>query len=332
MSEVRRRRFLIAVGALLAAPLARAQAGKTYRVGFIATTTPVAGMLSDPTHVVNSGFGREMRERGYVEGRNFILELRSLEGRNERASEVVAELVRLKVDAIVTVGTAMARDAKRVTTTVPIVMGTVTAPVENGLVASLARPGGNITGLTLDTGPEIQGKRLELLRQALPEVSRVAFIGTREQWEDANGQSVRAAARALGLALFLAEHGPNDYSGAFGLISKERPQAIIVSQSPHHFTSRRLIAEFAAKNRLASMYYFREFVEAGGLMAYGADFQDLLRRTAIYVDRILKGAKPGDLPIEQPTKFELVINLKTAKALGVTIPPSLLLRADRVIE
>ena len=318
---------------LLAAPLAaEAQtAGKVYRVGLISTTTPVATILSDPTHPFNSGFRREMRDRGYMEGQNFILELRSLEGRMEQASEVVAELVRLNVDVIVTVGGEMTRAAKRVTTTVPIVMAPARAPVEAGLVASLARPGGNITGLTLDTGGE-QGKRLELLKEGLPKLRRVAYLGAKADWEGPGGISIRASARTLGLALFLAEFRANDYTGAFALIVSERPHAIITSPNAHHYTYRGLIAEFAARNRLPSMSYFRDFVEAGGLMSYGVDLRDIQRRAAIYVDKILKGAKPADLPIEQPTKFELVINRKTAKALRLTIPQSMLNRADEIIQ
>ena len=321
------------IAAILASALAaEAQtAGKVYRVGLISTTTPVATIMSDPTHPFNSGFRREMRDRGYVEGQNFILELRSLEGRMERASDVVAELVRLNVDVIATVGAEMTRQAKRVTTTVPIVMSS-RAPVEEGLVASLARPGGNITGLTTDAGGELEGKRLELLRDCLSGLRRVAYLGAKADWEGPGGMSIRASARALGLALFLAEFRPNDYAGAFGLIARERPHAIITSTNAHHYTYRGLIAEFAARNRLPSMSYFRDFVEAGGLMSYGVDARDIFRRAAINVDKILKGAKPAHLPIEQPTKFELVVNLKTAEALGLTIPPSVLVQADHLIR
>ena len=332
---ITRRTFLggLTLGTL-AAPLAgEAQtAGKVYRVGLISTTTPVATIMSDPTHPFNSGFRRQMRERGYVEGRNFILELRSLEGRIERASEVVAELVGVNVDVIVTVGPEMTRAAKRVTTTVPIVMAPARAPVQEGLVDSLARPGGNITGLTTDTGEELEGKRLEVLREGLPKARRVAYLGTKAEWEGPGGISIRASARALGLALFLAEFRPNDYTGAFALVARERPHAIITSINAHHYTYRGLIAEFAAKYRLPSMSTFLEFAEAGGLMSYGVDLRDIQRRAATFVDKILKGAKPADLPVEQPTKFELVINLKTAKALGLTIPQSVLLRADQVIQ
>jgi len=307
--------------------------GKVHRVSFILTDSPIAKMMGpEPAHAPFRAFLHEMRGRGYVEGQNLILARRSLEGRYERASEVVAELIRLKVDVIVSLLTPVIRDVRRVTTTVPIVMAASSAPVEAGLVASLARPGGNVTGLTSDTGPELEGKRLEILKEGVRGVSRVAFIGTSADWENERGQGARAAARALGLTLFLAEHGLNDYTGAFGVIARERPDALVTSFTPHHYVHRRLIIEFAAKNRLPAMYSFREFVEAGGLISYGADLRDNFRRAAIYVDRILKGAKPGDLPIEQPTKFELVVNMKTAKALGLTIPQTFLMRADEVIK
>jgi putative ABC transport system substrate-binding protein len=323
---------IVTLSIILATFAAEAQqAGKVYRVGIISSTTPVATIMSNPTHPWQSLF-REMRDRGYVEGQNLVLELRSLEGKIERASEVVAQLVRLDVAVIVTVGPEMTRAAKRVTTTVPIVMAPVSGPVEAGLVASLARPGGNITGLTLDIGPELEGKRLELLREVLPKLRRIAYLGTKAEWEAPRGVSIRAAAKTLGLALFLAEFRPNDYAGAFDLIASARPHAIITSTSPGSYTYRGLIAEFAARNRVPSMSHFREFVEDGGLMSYGVDLRDIYRRAAIYVDRILKGARPADLPVEQPTKFELVINMKTAKTLGLTIPQSILLRADQVIE
>jgi putative ABC transport system substrate-binding protein len=328
-----RRAFIAGMaGGLLAVPLAAAaqQAAKMYRVGLITTTTPVATLLSNPGHPLMS-FRRELRDRGYIDGHNFTLEVRSLEGRIERSAEIVAELIHLNVDAIVSVSAEITRRAKQVTTTVPIVMAPNRSPVEEGLVASLARPGANITGLTLETGGE-QGKRLQLLKEGVPKLRRVAYLGAKAEWNGREGIELRTEARVLGLALLLAEFRPNDYRDAFSVIAAERPDAMIVSTNPHNFTYRGLIAEHAVRNKLPSMFYFRDFVEAGGLMAYGADPRDILRRAAVYVDKILKGAKPGDLPIEQPTKFELVINLTTAKALGLTIPPSLLQRADQVIE
>ena len=334
MQDMTRRELLALLAATVGAPFAAEaqQAGRLYRVGIISTTSPLATITSDPHHPWQS-FIREMRDRGYVEGQNFVLERRSLEGKIvERAPEVVAELIRLNVDVIVTAAVEMTRAAKQVTTTVPIVMAPASAPVEEGLVASLARPGGNITGLILDIGPEMEGKRLGLLKEVLPKLRQVAYLGTQAEWGNPTGVSIRAAARTLGLALFLAEFRPNDYAGAFDLIARERPHAIITSTNPRNYTYRGLISEFAAKNRLPSMSYVREFVEVGGLMSYGVDLRDIYRRAAIYVDKILKGAKPADLPVEQPTRLELVINLKTAKALGLTVPPSLLLRADQVIE
>jgi putative ABC transport system substrate-binding protein len=328
-----RRQFVF--GLTLAAfrvPLAEAQAlGKVFRVGFLATTAPIAELVSDPTNPFNSGFRREMRDRGYVEGQNFILELRSVEGKIERASEAVAELVRPNVDVIVTQSPEMTRRAQRVTTTVPIVTF-VRAPVEEGLVVSLARPGGNITGLSNDTGPDLQGKLLELLQEGVPTLRRVAYLGSRAEWDGPGGTSARAAAAARRLTLRLAEPSLTDYTRVFDLIARERPDALIISQAGIHYPHLHLIAEFAARNRLPSMGSYREFVEAGGLMSYGTDIRDIYRRIAIYVDSILKGAKPADLPVQQPTKFELVINLKTAKALSLNIPRSLLLRADKVIE
>jgi putative ABC transport system substrate-binding protein len=329
---VDRRAFVAGLGAALAAPLgAGAQTGgKVHRVGFI-LITPLASVMSDPSHLFNAAFRAEMRDRGYVEGSNLVLDLRSVEGKTERASAIVSELVHLNVDVIVTTSPEMTRLAKRVTTTVPIVMY-CRAPVEEGFVASLARPGGNITGLTNDTGPDLERKRLQLFKEGLSKLRRVAYLGAKAEWEGPGGRSMRASATSLGLALFLAETRPDDYAGAFDLIVRKRLDAIIVSQDATHYSYRRVIAEFAARSSLPSMSSYREFVEAGGLLSYGIDTGYVYRHIATYVDKILKGAKPADLPIEQPTKFELVINLKTAKALGLTIPPSLLARADQVIQ
>jgi len=320
---------------IFAAPFAvdAQQAGRVYRVGLIFTTSPVSEMGgAEPAHPLARAFLHELRALGYTEGQNLVFERRSAEGKLERSGDIVAELVHLKADVIVAVGNDIPREAKRVTSTVPIVMATSSSPVEAGLVASLARPGGNLTGLTRDAGPELQGKRLELLKDALPKISRVAFLGMKADWESAEGKSVQAAARALGITLIHAEHTPNQYAAAFALIKRERPHALFVAQSPITFANRHRIGDFAVTSRLPGSYPFRELVEAGGLMSYGVSIPDLFRRAAGYVDRILKGAKPGDLPVEQPTKFELVVNLKTAKALGLTIPPSILIRADEVIR
>jgi putative ABC transport system substrate-binding protein len=273
-----------------------------------------------------------LRTLGYVEGRNLILERRSAEGTFERFAPIVAELVSLNVDVIVVSNTALAQRAREVTTAVPIVLGVSTDPVGSGLAQSLARPGGNVTGLTADVGPGIQGKRLELLKGAVPSASRVAFLGTKKLWDVVYETSIKAGAQALGLTVFLAEHTPTEYAGAFALIGRERPDALFVASSSENYAQRRLIVDFATSKRLPNIHAFRESVEDGGLISYGVNIADLFRRAAGYVDKILKGAKPADLPIEQPTKFELVINLKTAKALGLTIPQSLLQRADQVIE
>ena len=325
-----RRAFLGILG-LLAAPLAAEaqQASKVYRVGWVGLGPLRA--FSDPTNIAVRAFRVELRDRGYAEGQNLILELRSVDGKVERAAAAFGELVRLGVDVIVTTSPEMVREAKRVISIVPIVMFS-RAPVEEGLVASLARPGGNVTGLTNDSGPDMEGKRLDLLGKGIPRLRRVAYLGLKAEWEAPAGQNLRTAARASGVTLFLTESGANDYAKAFDLILGGRAQAVIVSQTAFHYQHRRLIAEFAVTNKLPSVAGYREYVEAGGLMSYGWDTGDVFRRLAIQVDKVLKGAKPADLPVEQPTKFELVINLKTAKALGLTIPPSVLARADQVID
>ena len=331
-----RRAFIFGVTvALLAAPLAAEaqEAGKVYRVGLIFPSPPVSEMAGpEPVNPAARAFVRGLRALGYVEGRNLILERRSAEGRFERFAAIVVELVSLNVDVIVVSSTPLAQRAREVTTAVPIVLGAGTDPVGSGLAQSLARPGGNVTGLTLDVGPEIQGKRLELLKGAVPRASRVAFLGTKKLWDVVYETSIKAGAQALGLTVFLAEHTPTEYTGAFTFISRERADALFVAHSSENYAQRRLIVDFATSNRLPSIHAFREAVEVGGLMSYGVNVADLFSSAAGYVDRILKGAKPGDLPIEQPTKIELVINARTAKALGLTIPPSLLLRADQVIE
>ena len=330
-----RRAFLVGGVAVLSAPLAAEaqQTGKVYRVGLLFPSPPVSEMAGpEPVNPAARAFVRGLRALGYVEGRNLILERRSAEGRFERFAPIVAALVSLNVDVIVVSSTSLAQRAREVTTAVPIVMGVSGDPVGAGLAQSLARPGGNVTGLTSDVGPEIQGKRLELLKGAVPRASRVAFLGTKELWDVLYEKSIKADAQALGLTVFLAEHTPTAYTGAFTLISRERPDALFVANSSENYAQRRLIVDFATSNRLPNIHAFRESVEVGGLMSYGVNIADLFRRAGGYVDKILKGAKPGDLPIEQPTKFELVINMKTAKAIGITIPQSVLFRADRVIE
>jgi putative ABC transport system substrate-binding protein len=319
---------------LLTAPRAQAQPpGPVYRVGLAFVASPIAQMAGpDPVHPSVRAFLHEMRRRGYVEGKNFVFERRSAEGIAERFDDILADLLRLKMDVIVTAGNDLPRLAKRMTSAVPIVMASSRSPVETGLVASLARPGANVTGLSIDGGPETEARRLELLTAAIPETSRVAFVGTKADWEEPLGRATRAAAQTLGVALVHAEVTLGQYDAAFAGLMRERPDALFVANSASNYAHRHRIADFALNGRLPAIHPFREMVEVGGLMSYGANVPDLYRRAAGYVDRILKGARPGDLPVEQPTKFELIVSLKTARMLGVTIPPSLLLQADELIE
>jgi putative ABC transport system substrate-binding protein len=297
-----------------------------YRIGYLLGGT----RTQEPFLEV---FLEAMRALGYVEGQNLVLEYRAAEGRYERLPALAAELVRLQVDVLLAVITPAAQAAKQATTTIPIVMLGVGDPVGSGLVANLARPGGNVTGVT-SLAPDLVGKQLEFLKAVLPTVSHVAIL-----WEPANPGHVLqvreadVAAQRLGVQLHRVEaRGPEAFDGAFAAMTKAHAGALLVLGSSMLFEHRSRLAELAATSRLPTMHNFRPFVEAGGLMAYGPSSRDLRRRAAVYVDKILKGAKPADLPVEQPTKFELVINLKTAKALGIVIPPSLLLLADEVIQ
>jgi putative tryptophan/tyrosine transport system substrate-binding protein len=318
-------------GGLLVAPLAAAQqAPKVVRLGYLGEN-PEAG-----PHLAEA-FRQGLRDLGYVEGRNVVIEYRSAEGKRERLPALGAELAALKVDVIVAPNTPAALAAKQATKTIPIVFAVVADPVGSGLVTSLARPGGNVTGLSLLV-PELVGKCLELLKQAVPGVSRVAVLWQPGVLGDRTVKDMLkeadVSARALGVRLqFLEARGPADIDIAFSDMTKARVGALTaLTGGSMLFAERRRLVDLAAKNRLPAVYPWREFVDAGGLMANGPDLADSQRRAATYVDKILKGAKPADLPVEQPTKFELVINLKTAKALGLTIPPSLLGRADQVIE
>ena len=318
-----RRAFLRALGlSLLAAPLAaEAQpVGRVPRIGFL------ANVRSSGTEAFQKG----LRELGYVEGQNIIVEWRLAEGRLERLPELAAELVRLKVDVIVAPADPYVEVARKATTTIPIVFALGADPVGRGFVQSLARPGGNITGLSNVSG-ELAGKRLELLKQTVAGVSRIGVLA-RSVRRHPDWPGTEAAARALGVQLTVQEvRDVGDLEGAFVAMRRAGVAAVMEISDPM-FYAQRGIADLALKHQLAVMSSFREFVEAGGLMAYGADIGDLMRRSATYVDKILKGAKPADLPVQQPTKFELVINVKTAQALGLTIPQSVLLRADEVIR
>jgi len=319
-------------GGLLAAPLAAEaqQAAKVPRIGYLANNLAVNPHLRE-------AFRQGLRDLGYVEGRNVVIEYRSAEGKSERLPTLAAELVALDVDVIVAPGTPLALAAKQATRTLPIVFAAAADPVGSGLATSLARPGGNITGLSILLSSELVGKYLELLTRAVPGVSRVAVLwqpgGLGERTEQDLLKGAEVAARALGVRVqFVEARGPADIDRAFSDMTRVRAGALTVLATSMLNSERRRLVDLAAKNRLPAMYPYREFVDAGGLMAYGADLADLIRRAATYVDKILKGAKPADLPVEQPTKFELVINLKTAKALGLKIPQSLLGRADEVIQ
>jgi len=277
-------------------------------------------------------FRQGLHELGYVEGKTINIEYRYAGGKSDRLPALAAELVRLPVDIIVTAGPEPTRAAKRSTTTIPIVMGFDDDPVASGMVASLARPGGNITGLS-SLGPEISGKQLELLKDVVPHLSRVTALGTSTRPNTAQVlKEIGPAAATLGVQLQYRDViTPDDIATAFKA-AKGHADALLVLASPVFTVERKQLAELAVKNRLPVIYYRQEFVEDGGLMSYGASYTDLTRRAAYYVDKILKGAKPADLPVEQPTKFELVINLKTAKQIGLTIPPNVLARADKVIK
>jgi putative ABC transport system substrate-binding protein len=327
---MRRRDFILLVGCAAAVWPQAAPAeetGKLYRVGVL---SPGAGSLA-PELAATS---REAFEKlGWIEGKNIIFERRYAENHPDRLPQLAAELVRLKVDLIMAGGTLAPLAAKRATKTVPIVMTTAGDPIGSGLVSNLARPGGNISGLSF-MSPDLAGKRLQLLKEVRPRLARVAVL-----WDGANPYPAREfkqtqqAARALGIEVQSLEvRGPDDFAGAFDAAKRRQPDALLTIGDPLTRDFRKQIADFASTQRLPAMYPLRDYVEAGGLMSYGAGIADLVRRAPDYVDKILKGAKPGDLPVEQPTKFELAINLKTAKALGLTIPSALLAEADEVIE
>jgi len=312
----------LASGAAIAEPQQRT---KVHRIGYLASASGL-GPLEE-------AFRQGLRELGYVEGKNIAIEYRLAQGKLDRLVDLAAELVRLKVDIIIVQSTLDAFAARRATTTIPIVMAASGDAVGTGLVASLARPGGNVTGLTV-LARELSGKRLELLKEAVPRLSRVAVL-----WNAANPDKARdleeteVQARALGLRLQSLEvRGPNDIESAFRAATSKGAGALFTLTDALIITHQSRIVELAAKGRLPAMHEQREFVEAGGLMSYGPNDADLFRRAATYVDKILKGAKPSELPVEQPTRFEFVINLKTAKKIGLTIPPELLVRADKVIK
>jgi len=327
-----RRTFLGALaGSLLAVRLAAEaqQAAKVYRVGLLGGSPP----NSPGGRRAWEGFFQGMRELGYLEGQNMLVEGRFYGDHTDRLPALAGELVRLKVDVIVAGAPPAPEAARRATSTIPIVMAIHTDPVGSGLVASLASPGRNVTGLST-LGPEVAGKRLQLLKEAVPGISRVAVLSNPADTTLALVlRETQVAARSLTVHLQVLEaRAPTDFGGAFSAMTKERAGGVIILSSSMFYDQRARIAELAARGRVPAIYSLKDYAEAGGLMAYGVNFGESFRRAATYVDKILKGTRPADLPVEQPTKFELVINLNAAKALGLTIPQQLLSRADEVIQ
>ena len=319
--------LLITVLLMTVPPADAQQPGRIPRIGFLLPYSPGFDVRVE-------AFRQGLREFGYVEGQNVAIEYRWADGRFEQLPDLAADLVRLKVDVIVAAVTQASLAAKQASSAIPIVMVSVSDPVGSGLVASLARPGANITGTSSMTA-EVVGKQLELLKETVPKISRVAAL-----WNPANPifqaiqrKETEAAARTLGMQLrILQARGPDEIESAFATMARERTRALLVLGDPVFFSHRKRIADLAANGRLPAVGGTREFVDAGGLMAYGPSYADMYRRAATYVDKILKGAKPADLPVEQPTKFELIINLKAARQIGITIPPNVLARSDRVIR
>jgi len=315
--------MLIALGF----PAAAQQTTKVPRIGFLSAASP--STISAGVEALRQG----LRELGYVEGKNIVIEWRYAEGKFDRLPDLAGELVRLKVGVIVTAGPTATRPARQATSTIPIVMAFDHDPVGSGFVASLARPGGNITGLAT-LAPELSGKQLELLKEIAPKLSHVAVLGNATTPGGPQAlREINVAADVLGVQLQYLEVGaPKDIETAFRAASKEHDDAVLVLPAAVLLSQRRQVADLAVKSRLPAIYGRPEYAEDGGLVYYGPSYTDLFRRAATYVDKILKGAKPADLPIEQPMKFELIINLKTAKQIGLTIPPNVLARADRVIR
>ena len=316
---------------LLAAPFSTAAAQPREKVPRVGSLWP---NTRSPHQRTLDAFQQGLRDLGWVEGKNIVVEYRWAEGRSDRLPNLAAELVRLKVDVIFASSTSAAVAAKDATNTIPIVMATGGDVVGLGLVASLARPGGNVTGLSYDVGLQSAVKGLELLKETVPGVRRVAVLASPANPSYATAiENLRVAARALGVQLQLPEaRGPGEFAGACAAMARERAGALHVFSGPEFGPHRERLANLAAKRRLPAMYSDRAYTEAGGLMSYGPDIRDNFRRSASYVDKILRGAKPADLPVEQPVKFEIVVNLRTAKALGLTIPRSVLLRTDQFIE
>jgi putative ABC transport system substrate-binding protein len=326
-SKIQNRKFVGIVALVLTLAMCGAvataqQSGKVPRIGFLSAAPSI-----DPA------FLEGLRNLGYVDGKNIVIELRSAEGKLERLPELAADLVNLKVDVIVTQGTPSAQAAKKATNTIPVVMATSGDAVGTGLVASLARPGGNVTGLSI-LATDLDTKWLELLKEAAPNISRVAWLANPAIVpEMISLKNLQSVGPSLGVAVQLVEmRGPESFESSFATVVQDRFNAVIVTPNSSYVPHRQQLVSLTAKHRLPAMYGWKEFPEAGGLMSYGVILPDLFRRAAVYVDKILKGTKPADLPVEQPMKFEFVINLKAAKQIGLTIPPNVLARADKVIR
>ena len=341
MSFLRRRRPLtsrcasfvaILVAAIAFAVPAHAQKGKVHRVAYIVGASPLSDLKGPGRIPVTRVFVNRLGELGYVEGRNLLLDFYTLEGDYERIPDVLADIVRSKADVIFTTIQVVVEQHLQATERIPVVTLATWSFVGTGAAQSLARPGGSVTGFIMDVDVAVEAKRLELLREAVPSVKRVAYLGVPLYWESPAGKNVRDAAQRLGLSLFHAAYTGADVQVASAVIAKEAPDAVIVPAGTISFGNRQRIGEFVSAKRLPCIAGFKEIVEFGCLMSYGVDVNEIVRNAAGYVAKILEGAKPGDLPIQQPTKFELVINMKAAKALGIKIPQTILLRADRVIE
>jgi putative ABC transport system substrate-binding protein len=334
---MKRREFITLLGGAAAAwPVAvwAQQPATQHRIAIFHPAIPTTLLTETGGGSAWRAFFAELRRLGYIEGENLIIERYSAEGHHERYADLAREIVTRNPDLIVTGTNPVVIVFKAATSTIPVV-AFMLDPLKAGLVTSLARPGGNLTGITLDAGIEIWGKRLEMLKEAIPSTAKAAFLGMRDGWEGSSGQVLRDAGSQLGISLvfMLPQKGtPSEIERVFAAMEQQRPDAVLVSGEGDLYAHRQLIVELAEKNRLPAMCPYRDYVEAGGLMAYTVDLAELLRRMAVNVHQILKGAKPGDIPIYQPTKFELLINLKTARALDLTLPPALLARAAEIIE
>jgi putative tryptophan/tyrosine transport system substrate-binding protein len=329
MTSVNRRAFITGLGAVLAAPHAveAQQAGAKSRIGYLSLNP-----RSDTEDAIDA-FRAKLRDLGYLEGQNLSIEYRYADGKHERLLKLAAELVRLKVDVIFAYGTPAARAAKNATSAIPIVFGVVSDPLAAGLVASLTLPGGNVTGVTPDN-PDLSAKRVSILKEAIPSATRMAVLANPDfPATPAMLAETRHGARVLGIGLQVLEaRDPDGLAKAFGAMTRAKANAVIILADPMFIAHQHRIAELAMSNRIPAIYHLRDFVESGGLISYGADYAEMFQQSAVLIDKILKGAKPANIPVEHPWHFALVINLKTAKTLGLTLPPSLLLRADQVIE